>query len=61
VARCVVCTVHKETRSAGSWFGLKTKFDGFSWFGLKTSGFGFPGLVLKTGSWVLVIWPIKSL
>jgi hypothetical protein len=43
-----------------SWFGLKTKVDGFSWFGLKTGGDGFPGLVLKTGSYGLVIWGSKS-
>jgi hypothetical protein len=43
-----------------SWFGLKTKVDGFSWFGLKTDGDGFPGLVLKTDSYGLVIWGSKS-
>jgi hypothetical protein len=44
-----------------SWFGLKTKVDGFSRFGLKTSGFGFLGLDLKTGSFSLVVWTSKPL
>jgi hypothetical protein len=40
-----------------SWFGLKTKVDGFSRFGLKTGGFGFPGLGLITGSYVcFLVW-----
>jgi hypothetical protein len=43
-----------------SWFGLKTKVDGFSRFGLKTGGFSFPGLGLKTSSCGLVIWATKS-
>jgi hypothetical protein len=57
---CVVCTVHKETRSAVAWFGVKTKVDGFSRFDLKTGGYGFPCLGLKTDSYSLVIWAIKS-
>jgi hypothetical protein len=43
-----------------SWFGLKTKVDGFSRFDLKTDGFGFPGLGLKTDNYSLVIWASKS-
>jgi hypothetical protein len=36
-----------------SWFGLKTKVDGFSRFGLKIGGFGFPSLGLQTSSYDL--------
>jgi hypothetical protein len=43
-----------------SWFGLKTKVDGFSWFGLKTGGYWFPGLGLKTASYDSVICASKS-
>jgi hypothetical protein len=55
VTLCMVCTVHKETRSVSVWFGLKIKVNGFLGFVLKTDGFGFPGLGLKTGSYDLVI------
>jgi hypothetical protein len=43
-----------------SWFGLKTKVDGFSQFGLKIDSFRFPGLGLKTNSYYLVILASKS-
>jgi hypothetical protein len=55
--QCEKC--HKQICRV-SWFGLKTKVDGFSQFGLKTSGLGFSGLCLKTGSYSLVIWASKS-
>jgi hypothetical protein len=42
-----------------SWFGLKTKVDGFSQFGLKTGGYGFPDMSLKIGNYSLVIWASK--
>jgi hypothetical protein len=42
-----------------SWFGLKTKGDGFSRFGLKTGGFQFFSLGIKTGSYSLLIWITK--
>jgi hypothetical protein len=29
VTSCAVCTVHMKIRSAGFWFSLKTKIDGF--------------------------------
>jgi hypothetical protein len=43
-----------------SWFGIKTKVDGFFRFGLKTGGFWFPGLGVKIGSYGLVICTSKS-
>jgi hypothetical protein len=43
-----------------SWFGLKTKVDGFSRFGLKTGGCWCPDLGLKIDSYSLMIWATKS-
>jgi hypothetical protein len=37
-----------KTGGNGSWFGLKTCYDGFLWFVLKTSGDGFLQFDLKT-------------
>jgi hypothetical protein len=56
--RCALCT--RRRWAWVSWFGIKTKVDGFSRFGLKTGGFRFPGLDLKTDRCGLVIWPTKS-
>jgi hypothetical protein len=49
-----LCTRRRGVRV--SWFGLKTKVDGFSRFGLKISGLRSLGLCLKTGSYGLMIW-----
>jgi hypothetical protein len=52
-----ICTMHKETRSAGflvepqnqgRWFGLKTTWAICQWFGLKTTGMVCQWFGLKT-------------
>jgi hypothetical protein len=54
-----LCGLDHRQGARVSWFGLKTKVDGFSQFGLKTGGYGFPDMSLKIGNYSLVIWASK--
>jgi hypothetical protein len=47
VALCVMCIVHKETRSAGFLVQPQIKVDSFFRFSLKTGGYGSCGLASK--------------
>jgi hypothetical protein len=47
VALCAVCTMHVERRSAGFLVEPQNQWRLFSWFGLKTKGDGFPVWALK--------------
>jgi hypothetical protein len=47
VTLCVICTVHKETRSAGFLVQPQIKVDSFFRFSLKTGGYGSCGLASK--------------
>jgi hypothetical protein len=52
VMLCAVCTVHKETRSAGFLVQLQNQGRGFLPICLKTSGYGSCGLASELLTWV---------